>query len=122
MKSLVFEAGTTGVFATVSCLSFDQSVPGTVADAAVNAPAALSLTANISPTTNYEFRGKDQNSIGHNGLYKDKRLKPAIQGRFDYAFGDSGSYLGTWNSSVNWLTGNSIGNTTEISEAATYGH
>ena len=72
-----------------------------MADAAVNAPAALSLTANILPTTNYEFRGNDQDSSGHNCLYKDKRLKPAIQGGFDYAFGDSGSYLGTWNSSVN---------------------
>ena len=108
MKSLVFKAGMTGVFATVSCLSFAQSVSGAVADAAVNAPATPPLTANISLTTNYKFRGQDQDTIGHNGLYKDKGLKPAIQGGFDYAFGDSGFYLGNWNSSVNWLSGNSI--------------
>ena len=31
-----------------------------------------------------------------------------MQGGFDYAFGDSGWYVGNWNSSVNWLSGNSL--------------
>lgn len=81
----------------------------TPAPAAEPAPAATSpLTANISLTTNYKFRGQDQDTIGHNGLYKSRSIKPAVQGGFDYAFGDSGFYVGNWNSSVNWLAGNSI--------------
>ena len=79
-----------------------------MADAAVNAPATPPLTANISLTTNYKFRGQDQDTIGHNGLYKTRGVKPAVQGGFDYAFGESGFYVGNWNSSVNWLSGNSI--------------
>lgn len=73
------------------------------------APApAPSLTGNISLTTNYKFRGQDQDMIGRNDYAKTRGLKPAIQGGFDYAFGDSGFYVGNWNSSVNWLKGNSI--------------
>ena len=80
-----------------------------VAPAADPAPAATSpLTANISLTTNYKFRGQDQDQIGNNGFYKKRGVKPAIQGGFDYAFGESGFYVGNWNSSVNWLSGNSI--------------
>ena len=71
-------------------------------------PATSPLTANISLTTNYKFRGQDQDTIGHNGLYKTRGVKPAVQGGFDYAFGESGFYVGNWNSSVNWLSGNSI--------------
>ena len=71
-------------------------------------PAATSpLTANISLTTNYKFRGQDQDQIGKNDLYKTRAVKPAIQGGFDYAH-ESGFYVGNWNSSVNWLSGNSI--------------
>ncbi len=77
--------------------------------AADPAPAATSpLTANISLTTNYKFRGQDQDALGHDGLYKKRGVKPAIQGGFDYAFGESGFYVGNWNSSVNWLAGNDI--------------
>ena len=71
------------------------------------APEASPITANISLTTNYKFRGQDQDAIGNNGYYKTKALKPAIQGGFDYAH-ESGFYVGNWNSSVNWLSGNSI--------------
>ena len=46
--------------------------------------------------------------IGNNGTAKTSGFKPAIQGGFDYAFGESGFYVGNWNSSVNWLPGNSI--------------
>lgn len=108
--------------------------------------ASAQLTANVSLTTNYKFRGQDQD------ISKSKAVKPALQGGFDYAFGDTGWYVGNWNSSVNWLSGNSLeadlyggykfkaggvdldvgaltyiypgnsaGNTTEIYGAATFG-
>lgn len=64
--------------------------------------ASAQLTANVSLTTNYKFRGQDQD------ISKSKALKPALQGGFDYAFGESGWYVGNWNSSVDWLSGNSI--------------
>ncbi len=64
--------------------------------------ASAQLTANVSLTTNYKFRGQDQDAS------KTKAIKPAIQGGFDYAFGESGFYLGNWNSSVDWLSGNSV--------------
>src|SRR5256885_8582860 len=49
--------------------------------------AHAQLTANVSLTTNYKFRGQDQDS-GRN-----KAVKPALQGGFDYTFGDSGWYI-----------------------------
>lgn len=64
--------------------------------------ASAQLTGNISLTSNYKFRGQDQDTS------KVKTFKPAIQGGFDYAFGESGWYVGNWNSSVDWLSGNSI--------------
>jgi len=83
--------------------AFAQTAP----DAAA-APAASPITANISLTTNYKFRGQDQDMLGRNDYAKTRGAKPAIQGGFDYAFGESGFYVGNWNSSVNWLQGNSI--------------
>src|SRR2546427_6603405 len=35
-------------------------------------------------------------------------VKPALLGGFDYTFGDSGWYIGNWNSSVDWLPRNSL--------------
>lgn len=64
--------------------------------------ASAQLTANVSLTTNYKFRGQDQDGS------KSKAVKPALQGGFDYTFGDSGFYVGNWNSSVDWLPGNSL--------------
>ena len=64
--------------------------------------ASAQLTGNVSLTTNYKFRGQDQD------VSKTKAVKPALQGGFDYAFGESGFYLGNWNSSVDWLAGNSL--------------
>ena len=108
--------------------------------------ASAQLTANVSLTTNYKFRGQDQDTS------KVKAVKPALQGGFDYTFGETGFYVGNWNSTVNWLPGNSLesdfyggykfkagevdldvgalayvysgnrsGNTTELYGAATYG-
>ncbi|RYF82611.1 MAG: hypothetical protein EOO29_06465 [Comamonadaceae bacterium] len=74
---------------------------------AQTAAPASPVTANVALTTNYKFRGQDQDQIGANGYYKKKALKPAIQGGFDFAH-ESGFYVGNWNSSVNWLSGNSI--------------
>ena len=64
--------------------------------------ASAQLTANVSLTTNYKFRGQDQDTS------KVKAVKPALQGGFDYTFGESGFYVGNWNSSVDWLSGNSL--------------
>ena len=58
-------------------------------------PAASPLSFNISLTSNYKFRGQDQDQS------KTRALKPALQGGVDYAF-DSGFYLGNWNSTINW--------------------
>lgn len=69
---------------------------------AVPALASAQLTANVSLTSNYKFRGQDQD------VNRVKALNPAIQGGLDYAFGDSGAYVGNWNSSVDWLAGNAI--------------
>lgn len=64
--------------------------------------AHAQLTANVSLTSQYKFRGQDQDT------FKAKAVKPALQGGFDYAFGDTGWYLGNWNSSVDWQAGNSL--------------
>jgi len=71
---------------------------------AVAAPlwAQAQLSGNVAVTTDYKFRGQDQDAS------RNKAVKPALQGGFDYAFGDSGFYVGNWNSSVDWLPGNSI--------------
>src|SRR5688500_6720681 len=70
--------------------------------------ASAQLTGNVALTSNYKFRGQDQDVLGNNDFAKTKGFKPAIQGGFDYAFGESGFYVGDWNSSVNWLNGNCI--------------
>ena len=89
---------------TASGAAMAQAAPAAAPEPAPAAP----LTANVTLTTNYKFRGQDQDVIGNNGLAKTRAVKPAIQGGFDYAFGESGFYVGNWNSSVNWLAGNSI--------------
>lgn len=70
--------------------------------AAIPLLASAQLTGNVSLTTNYKFRGQDQDAS------RVRAVKPALQGGFDYAFGESGFYLGNWNSSVDWLPGNSL--------------
>ncbi len=89
-------------------IALAQTAPGSTADSAAPAAAPASpFTANISLTTNYKFRGQDQDTIGKNDYAKTKAFKPAIQGGFDYA-SEAGWYVGNWNSSVNWQAGNSI--------------
>jgi uncharacterized protein (TIGR02001 family) len=70
--------------------------------AALPLMASAQLTANVALTTNYKFRGQDQD------VNRIKSVSPALQGGFDYAFGDSGFYVGNWNSSVDWLPNNSL--------------
>ena len=65
--------------------------------AAPAAPAAAAadpgpLTANVSLTSDYRYRGISQSN-----------LQPAIQGGFDYAH-SSGFYIGNWNSSISWIS------------------
>ena len=69
---------------------------------------ASPITANVTLITNYKFRGQDQDILKDGGTnFKTSAVKPAIQGGFDYAH-ESGFYIGNWNSSVNWLDGNSV--------------
>ena len=70
--------------------------------AAMPLMASAQLSGNLSLTSNYKYRGQDQDTS------KTRAVKPALQGGFDYAFGESGWYVGNWNSSVHWLPGNSI--------------
>ena len=70
--------------------------------AAMPLMASAQLSGNLGLTSNYKYRGQDQDAS------KSKAVKPAVQGGFDYAFGESGWYVGNWNSSVDWLSGNSI--------------
>lgn len=75
----------------LSSAAFAQTAgPATVPEA-----PASPLTFNISLTSNYKFRGQDQDQS------KTRAFKPALQGGVDYAF-DSGFYVGNWNSTVNW--------------------
>jgi uncharacterized protein (TIGR02001 family) len=55
------------------------------------APEASPITANVSLTSDYRYRGISQSN-----------LRPAIQGGFDYAH-ESGFYIGNWNSSIAWV-------------------
>ena len=58
------------------------------------------LTANISLTSKYKFRGQDQAEItlDSNGKPDTEWFTPAIQGGFDWSAG--GFYVGNWNSSI----------------------
>ena len=71
---------------------------------ATPAPAApepvFPLTANVSVTTKYKFRGQDQAGVStnDNGELTTKSVSPALQGGFDWSAG--GFYVGNWNSSI----------------------
>ena len=61
------------------------------APAPAPAPATSPITANVTVTNDYRYRGISQSNF-----------KPAIQGGFDYAH-ESGFYIGNWNSSISWI-------------------
>jgi uncharacterized protein (TIGR02001 family) len=71
-----------GLFATAA---FAQTAP------APEAPEVSPVTANVTVTNDYRYRGITQTNY-----------QPAIQGGFDYAH-ESGLYIGNWNSSINWV-------------------
>lgn len=77
MKKLVHVLALTGLVTTPALALAEESSP---------------LSGNITLTTDYLFRGVSQTTN-----------KPAIQGGFDYAH-PSGVYVGTWASSVDWVT------------------
>ena len=62
------------------------------------APAAPTppLSFNIDLTSNYKFRGQDQDTS------RKSSIQPALQGGLDYAFAN-GFYLGNWNSTVGFI-------------------
>jgi uncharacterized protein (TIGR02001 family) len=55
-------------------------------------PEKSPITANVTITNDYRYRGISQSNF-----------KPAIQGGFDYAH-ESGFYIGNWNSSISWIS------------------
>lgn len=54
----------------------------------------VTVSGNVAMATDYTFRGVSQTDEN-----------PAIQGGLDATFGDSGFYLGTWASNINFGTG-----------------
>ena len=76
-----------GLLTGLACASaFAEDAP------AADAPEASPITANVTVTNNYIYRGLTQTDS-----------KPAIQGGFDYAH-ESGLYVGNWNSSISWIS------------------
>ena len=59
--------------------------------------AESNFSWNAGVASDYVFRGVSQSN-----------RDIAFQAGVDYAFGDSGFYVGNWNSSVDWLPGNSL--------------
>lgn len=85
MKSLPFAKSALLVSLVLSGSAFAQTA----------AEPVPPLSFNISLTSNYKFRGQDQDQS------KTRAIKPALNGGFDYAF-DNGFYVGNWNSTINW--------------------
>jgi uncharacterized protein (TIGR02001 family) len=75
---------------TTLALAIATLAGGAMAQAAP-APEASPITANVTITNDYKYRGISQT----NG-------QPAIQGGFDYAH-ESGFYIGNWNSTISWI-------------------
>jgi uncharacterized protein (TIGR02001 family) len=75
-------------------LTLSTLVATSVAQAAGPAP----ITANLTVTTLYKYRGLDQSN--------PRNLAPAIQGGFDFT--KQGFYVGNWNSSVGTGVGSEV--------------
>ena len=84
-------------------------VVATIAAAPVVAQASAEVSGNVTMATDYRFRGVTQT---------DERF--AIQGGFDVAF-ESGFYVGTWASNVNFADSSGDINSTELDFYAGYG-
>ena len=53
--------------------------------------SAASYTGNVAVANDYVFRGVSQNL-----------REPAVQAGMDYSFGDTGFYVGTWGSNIDF--------------------
>lgn len=71
----------------------------TLATGAAWAQDESPVTANISLTSKYKYRGQDQGD-------PEKTFNPAIQGGFDFSM--AGFYVGNWNSSVGFGGGTEV--------------
>lgn len=69
---------------------------------------SAAISANVSLTSDYRFRGISQNN-----------MKPAVQGGLDYERG--ALYLGTWASNVSWLADGGGGTVSNSMELDLYG-
>ena len=97
MKSLRHSVLSLSILATAlsGALLAQSTLAAEQAPAEPAAPAAADpgpLTANITLTNDYRYRGISQSNF-----------QPAIQGGFDYAH-ESGFYIGNWNSSISWIS------------------
>jgi uncharacterized protein (TIGR02001 family) len=85
----------------LTAMAQDAAPAAEAADQANAAPEAAvvveeaesNLSWNLSVTSNYVFRGATQTNDN-----------PALQGGLDYAFGDSGWYVGTWLSNIDFVS------------------
>jgi uncharacterized protein (TIGR02001 family) len=83
---------------TTLALAVSALASGAIAQTApAPAPATSPITANVTITNDYKYRGISQT----NG-------QPAIQGGFDYAH-ESGFYIGNWNSTISWIGNQNAG-------------
>lgn len=82
------------IIAAALTAAFSASVAQAQEAAAPAAPTPDNVFAfNAAFTTDYRFRGVSQT-----------RLKPAISGGVDYTHNPTGLYVGTWASSIKWIT------------------
>lgn len=93
MKTIQKTAIALAVSSLLATAAFAQTAPA----AAPEAPEASPVTANVTITNDYRYRGITQSNY-----------QPAIQGGFDYAH-ESGLYIGNWNSTISWIS-NTTGN------------
>ena len=80
---------------TTLALAISALVGGAMAQSApapAPEPEKSPITANVTITNDYRYRGISQTNY-----------QPAIQGGFDYAH-ESGFYIGNWNSTINWVS------------------
>ena len=89
MKSLHKKALSAAAVALLSGAAMQSAYAG---DEPAAAPEPSPVTANVTVTNDYRYRGITQSNY-----------QPAIQGGFDYAH-ESGLYIGNWNSTINWVS------------------
>ncbi|SFE28031.1 TorF family putative porin [Paracidovorax konjaci] len=53
-------------------------------------------TGDLALSTNDTLLGQDQDMLNAAGFATRRSLKPAVQGGLDYAFVDTGWYVGAW--------------------------